>query len=105
MVLRTPHQDEANVKSYLARLSISLEARAYGKSQPPPTGPDERSPVRNEDIIWSGTVDKEQEPTVTVREENVGDGHRSVLAIWSVTVKLSMPITGFGYFRVNVEYL
>lgn len=90
-VLRTPYQDETQLRSYLTRLSINLEARAYGNSQPKATGAEERSPVRNEDIVWSGNVDTEKEPFVTIQEESTGSKQQVVLATWSVTVKLSMP--------------
>lgn len=105
MVLRTPYQDEPKIKSYLARLSISLEARAYGKSQPSTTNPDERSPLRNEDIVWSGTVDTGKEPFVAIRETDVGDEHRILLATWNVSVKLSMPKINIVWLGVNVECL
>ena len=93
VVLRTAYQDEAQLQSYLGRLSISLEARAYGNAPPPATGSDERSPVRNEDIVWSGDVNTEKEPFVTIQEGDGEDEHQVVLATWNVTVTLSMQRT------------
>lgn len=103
MVLRTSYDHESEIKSYLARLSISLEARAYGKSQPPTTGPEERSPVRNEDIIWSGPVDTGKEPFVTIRVDNEGNEQQTLLATWNVDVKLSMSMARIQGLWDNVE--
>lgn len=92
IVLRTPYQDEAILKSYLTRLAVSLEIQARGTSLRSPGGhdtPRETSPSRTEDTLWSGNVDTSEDPFIIVQEEEEHDSTRTILAIWTTRALLS----------------
>lgn len=92
IVLRTPFQDDASLRSYLDRLSISLEVQAYGLTPRPSTGQDgskESSPSRNEDTLWSGMIEKTKDPVIIVQGEDEDDPARYLQAIWKTTIPLS----------------
>ena len=93
IALCTPYKDESHLKSLIARHIISLEVLAYGFQQRPPEGPDgskDRSPSRNEDVLWSGVIDAPEEPIIIVQEENERVSGRHVLVIWKSTIPLCM---------------
>ena len=93
ITLHTPYKDEAHLKSFIARHTVSLEVLAYGFQQRPPEGPDgskESSPSRNEDVLWSGVIDSPEEPIIIVREEKESASGRHVLVIWKSTIPLCM---------------
>lgn len=93
IILSTPFQDEARLKSFVARHAISLEVLAYGFQQRlsgDPDGSKESSPSRNEDVLWSGVVDAPEDPITIVREENETVSGRHVLVIWKSTIPLCM---------------
>lgn len=93
IALGTPYQDEARLKSFIARHAISLEVLAYGFQQRPSGGPNgskESSPSRNEDVLWSGVFNAPEEPLTIVREGNESVSGRHVLVIWKSTIPLCM---------------
>ncbi len=93
IVLCTPYRDEAHLKSFIARYTISLDVLAYGFQQRPPGGPDgskERSPSRNEDELWSGVIDDSEEPITILQEENERVSGPHALVIWKSTIPLCM---------------
>ena len=93
ITLRTPYKDEAHLKSFIARYTVSLEVLAYGFQQRPSEGPNgskESSPSRSEDVLWSGVIDSPEEPITIVREEKESVSGRHVLVIWKSTIPLCM---------------
>ena len=92
IILRTPYQDEATLKSYLNRLAVNLEIQARGSRLRSPGGhntPRETSPSRTEDTLWSGNIDASEDPFIIVQEEEEHDSTRTILAIWTTRALLS----------------
>ena len=92
IILRTPYQDEATLKSYLTRLAVNLEIQAKGSPVRSPSGRDtsrETSPSRTEDTLWSGNIDTSEDPFIVVHEEEEHDSTRTILAIWTTKALLS----------------
>ena len=92
IILRTPYQDEASLKSYLTRLAVNLDIQAKGSPLRSPSGHDtsrDTSPSRTEDTLWSGTVDTTEDPLIVVHEEEEHDSTRTILAIWTTRAPLS----------------
>lgn len=96
IVLRTPYQDEGHLRSFFARLVVSLEVHAYG-SVPRVSGDQDASkdssPSRNEDILWSGSIDMSQNPVTIIHGERQYQSPENVLAIW----KTMLPLCGSRY--------
>lgn len=93
ITLRTPYQEEARLNSFVARHAISLEVLAYGFQQRPSGstgGSKESSPSRNEDVLWSGVIDAQEEPMIIVKEGNESVSGRQVLVIWKTSIPLCM---------------
>ncbi len=96
IVLRTPQQPEAELKAYLVRLAINLQASAYGFLPGPSSGQDvsrESSPARNEDTLWSGSIDTSSIPVIIACQETDENSSRQMLAIWKMTIPLSGSLT------------
>ncbi|KAL9071634.1 MAG: hypothetical protein Q9161_004059 [Pseudevernia consocians] len=94
IILRTPYQDEATLKSYLNRLAVNLDIQARGSRLRSPGGhntPRETSPSRTEDTLWSGNIDASEDPFIIVQEEEEHDSTRTILAIWTTRALLSRP--------------
>ena len=92
IILRTPYQDEATLKSYLTRLVVSLDIQARGSPLRSPGGhekPRETSPSRTEDTLWSGNIDTSEDPFIVVQEEEEHESTRTILAIWTTRALLS----------------
>lgn len=92
IILRTPYQDEATLKSYITRLAVNLEIQARGSPLRSPGGhdtPRETSPSRTEDTLWSGNIDTSEDPFIIVQEEDEHDSGRTILAIWTTGALLS----------------
>ena len=93
IILRTPYQDEATLKSYLNRLAVNLDIQARGSPLRSPGGhdtPRETSPSRTEDTLWSGNIDTSEDPFIIVQEEEEEhDSTRTILAIWTTRALLS----------------
>lgn len=106
LVLQTPYQDEAQLKSYFSRLAIHIEARAYGFT---PKGSGEReaspgnSPSRNEDVIWTGMIDAAEEPFVIVQEGKGEEDERSLIAVWKTEAMLSGQKLHLSYNRGTID--
>lgn len=93
IVFQTTLFDESQFRSYLSRLSLTLEARAYGKtatSSSSQTTNAERSPSRNEDVIWSGNIETKDEPIISIQASKENPAEHVVLTLWNVTIKLSV---------------
>lgn len=94
IILRTPYQDEATLKSYLTRLAVNLDIQARGSPLRSPGGhdaPRETSPSRTEDTLWSGSIDTSEDPFIVVQEEEDHDPTRTILAVWTTRALLSRP--------------
>ena len=92
IILRTPYQDEATLKSYLTRLAVNLDIQAKGSPLRSPGGHDtsrETSPSRTEDTLWSGSIDTSEDPFTVVHEEEEHDSTRTILVIWTTRALLS----------------
>lgn len=92
IILRTPYQDEATLKSYLTRLAVNLDIQAKGSPLRSPGGHDtsrETSPSRTEDTLWSGSIDTSEDPFIVVHEEEEYDSTRTILVIWTTRALLS----------------
>ena len=92
IILRTPYQDEATLKSYLTRLAVNLDIQARGSPLRSPGGhdtPRETSPSRTEDTLWSGNVDTSEDPFIVVQEDEEHGSAHTILAIWTTRALLS----------------
>lgn len=78
IVFRTPHVEEATLKSYLARLAINVEAFAF--STAPPQEQEAKGPPPKESI-FSETVKDSVEPVI-VHHESGGSEH--IYVVWKL---------------------
>ncbi|MCJ1284750.1 hypothetical protein MMC26_004086 [Xylographa opegraphella] len=88
VVLRTPYQNEAQLKGYISRLQIVLEAHATTSA--PRTGDSHQGQTMNQlrDVIWSGKVNVLEDPIIVVEESDDIDDGQAVLVIWRLTAFL-----------------
>ncbi len=96
ILLRTPNFDEASLKAHFSRLAISLEVQAYGFPSRPSSEQNtsnESSPSRNEDTLWSGSIDTSQHPLMIPQGNEERHSTEHVLAIWKIT----LPLSGSSY--------
>lgn len=96
ILLQTPNYDEACLKAYYSRLSVSLEVQAYGFPSRPSSDqntPNERSPSGNENTLWSGSIDTSHHPTMIPQGKEERHLAEHVIAIW----KISLPLSGSLY--------
>ena len=100
ILLQTQCQDEATLRSYISRLGLNLEVRAHG-SQPAPTSSQEllggASPTRNEDILWSGSIDTHETPVSIIQDENDVQSSQKMFAIWRMDISLSKSSISFAF--------
>ena len=68
VVFQTPLLEEATLKSYLARLVISVEAFAF--STVPPSDQDAKATPPKE-VIFSGTINHKDEPMSSIMEREI----------------------------------
>ncbi|KAI1337453.1 TRAPP trafficking subunit Trs65-domain-containing protein [Xylariaceae sp. FL0016] len=89
LVLQTPHIEEDTLRSSIRRLVVSLEAQIVNGN-----APDRDTPPAYE-VIYSGTVDESEEPTILVENSAFKDGDseetRYAYAVWKLPVFLSRP--------------
>ena len=96
IVLRTKLLDEDTLEAYLARLAISLEARAYGTlyNRQDDDHHANKKPATANELLYSGTIDPDEEPTICATEVQT-EGHdepiQYVYIFWKVTVPISRP--------------
>lgn len=93
VVIRTPYHEEPQLKSYIDRLAIIVEAQAFSTASIASTTKDsnaqrDSSQSQSRDVIWSGPVDMAQEPVIIVQEEDEAEG-RHVFFIWKIVAFLS----------------
>ncbi|MCJ1433996.1 hypothetical protein MMC27_003361 [Xylographa pallens] len=91
VVLQTPYQDEAQLKAYISRLQIVLEAHATSSS--PRAGESHQGQTINQprDVIWSGKVNVSEDPIIVVEGSDDDDEGQAVLVIWRLTAFLTRP--------------
>lgn len=104
IVLRTPRQPEVKLESYVSRLAVNLEVQAHGFQPKTTDGQDvirDSSPVRNEDALWSGSIDMSEKPAIIYPRENDRQSLRQMLAIWKMVIPLSGSLisSAFQGFR------
>ncbi|MCJ1475964.1 hypothetical protein MMC13_004628 [Lambiella insularis] len=95
VVLRTPYQDESQLKVYISRLHIVLEAHAISSPSSTAHSADPRQVQavnQPRDVIWSGKIDVLEDPIIVVEESEEGDEDgQAVLVIWKLTSFLTRP--------------
>ncbi|KIW01311.1 uncharacterized protein PV09_07347 [Verruconis gallopava] len=92
VVLRTRLLDEKTLEAFLARLAITLEARAYGTLHVKPGENEKPSPVN--ELLFQGAIDQGEEPTICATEVQ-REGHEGPIQylyiFWKITVPISRP--------------
>lgn len=104
ILLRTPNHDEARLNTYYSRLAVSLEVQAYGFPSRPSGDQDtsnESSPSRNEDTLWSGSIDTSQHPMIIPQGKEERHSAEHVIAIW----KFSLPLSGSSIITLEDRLL
>ena len=92
VILRTQCHPGAELESYTARLGINLEVQAHGQQPKSTSGQDvsrEDSPARNEDTLWSGSIDTSENPKIIDLPKGDRESLQQTLAIWKTTIPLS----------------
>lgn len=93
VVLRTPYQDETQLKVYITRLHIVLEAHAISSQAHASHSADSlqgHTGNQPRDVIWSGKVDVLEDPVIVVEEsEEDNEDDRTLLVLWKLTSFLS----------------
>lgn len=90
VVLRTKLLDEDVLEAYLARLAISLEARAYGTLYSKP-GETEK-PLPANELLYSGPIENVEEPTICATEvqlEGKDEAAQYVYIFWKTSISIS----------------
>lgn len=91
VLLQTEFEDEEHLRSHVSRLTINVDAHAYGTSPRPSAGQgasQESSLPRNEDIIWRGTVQTIEDPIIVLRGNDKECSNRQVVVVWRTTALL-----------------
>lgn len=91
VVLQTPYFNELQLKSYISRLAINVEAHAFSYSSPSKEqeSSKDQSPSQSRDIIWSSTVNTAEEPLIIVQQKDSQDESPLVYIVWKVLAYLS----------------
>lgn len=88
IVLQTPYFDEQTLRSYLARLVVTLEARIVNTPSENQDGPN------GNEVIYSGSPDRAEDPLIIVQglhESDKADDEGYVLVFWRLSVVLGRP--------------
>lgn len=88
-MLRTKLIDEDVLEAYLARLSITLEARAYGTLHIKPG--DTEKPLPANELLYTGTISRDEEPTICateVQHEGQEEPAQYIYIFWEVKVPI-----------------
>lgn len=98
VVLRTPYSEELELRSFVSRLAIVVEAHAIGSSRPLETDnvPQEQSLSQNRDMIWSAAVDTTEEPLIVIQQEDAQFAKPHVFVTWKITAFLSERWSDIG---------
>ena len=91
-MLRTPYLDELQLKAYIARLAVALEAHAVSSPSTDLSANNaEKRPSggQTRDVIWMGKVDTSEDPVIVVEEAEDADDSRDMFLIWKLNVFLS----------------
>lgn len=88
VVLQTPYFEEIALRSYLARLAVSVEAQVLN------TYPESYEGPPNQELIFSGSVQEGEDPLIIVQgpdgnDSTETDGH--ILVIWKLPIVLIRP--------------
>ncbi|MCJ1385036.1 hypothetical protein MMC17_008154 [Xylographa soralifera] len=89
VVLRTPYQDETQLKGYISRLHIVLEAHAISSLSRGGDSHQGQTVNQPRDVIWSGKVNVSEDPIIVVEESDDDDEGQAVLVIWRLIAFLS----------------
>lgn len=88
VVFRTPLLEDTVLKSYLDRLSVSLDVFAFGTAP----GPDQEAKALPKELIYSATIKDTNEPTIVLHES---DDTTHAYVFWKVEVVIGKFV---GYF-------
>ena len=101
VVLRTPYSEELELRSFVSRLAIVVEAHAIGSSRPLETEnvPQEQSLSQNRDMIWSAAIDTTEEPLIVIQQEDAQTAKPHVFITWKITAFLSERRSGIGLLK------
>lgn len=88
IALRTPSVDESTLKSFLARLAISLESFAFSTAPNPDSTDTSAHPQK--ELIFSETIKETHEPFI-VRPQT--DTESYIYIVWKINVFICKPST------------
>jgi len=95
VVFRTPLLDDITLKSYIARLAISLDAFVFSTVPPPNQEP--KTPPK--ELIYSNTIEDANEPLI-VRQK--GDNMHAY-AIWKIEVFICEKLKSNCTLKSNIS--
>lgn len=87
VVLQAQDQDGAQLRSYISRLDINVEAQAFSSARQEPHK--DQSPSPSRDIIWSGAIDAAHESSIFASKTGIqGEGPWSYV-VWKIAAHIS----------------
>ena len=99
IVLRTKRTDETDLKRFIARLGITLEAYASGtlvvqqsthNPNDPPASP---HPIQSKDLLYSEALQDVDAPTILSRKAESQNNERDyIFLIWRTEVSIGKPV-------------
>ena len=87
VVLQTQYQDDVQLRSYISRLDIKVEAHALSSSRQEASK--DQSPSPSRDIIWSITIDPVKEYSFFTSKKESQSGDIWSYIIWKESAHLS----------------
>jgi hypothetical protein len=98
VILRTAYLEEDTLKSYLSRLSITLDAHAVNKQQQLPVDGQPSHASQFKELIYSGKIQDFEDPLIIVH--GLGEGSNGVEKSHIVTIwKLNAFL---GVFKLQI---
>ncbi|KAH0544067.1 hypothetical protein FGG08_001685 [Glutinoglossum americanum] len=94
VILRTTYLEEDTLKSYLSRLTITLEAHAVNKQQQLPMEGQSSHAGQFKELIYSGRIQDFEDPLIIVHgpgEAGNGVEKSHIVTVWKLNVLLSRP--------------
>jgi hypothetical protein len=94
IVLRTKLLDEDVLEAYLARLAISVEARAYGTLHTNTRSDQQEKPTTTSELLHTGVIPSDDEPIICATEiqaEGEDEPTQYVYIFWKLNIPLPRP--------------
>ena len=93
VVLRTPYLEEDTLKTYLSRLTITVDGHAINRQQQLFLDGQPAHPGQLKELVYSGRIQDFEDPLIIVHGPGEGSndsekGH--MIAVWKLDVFLSM---------------